>query len=255
MATTITPEELFFGAPASLTVGGTEVGATVDPPKVSIDITEYTPDFQGARGPVKSTKNITKVLAKVSFRVNQFTAEKLGWSMPGSVSTTGAGTPTSGGANTTLAADTALGATSITVASATGIAAGNILRIGDAGNREVRHVGAGYVSGTTIPLDAALLQTHDSGDQVLELDDIPETTTTWTPGRVPSDAYKDVVLRGEGVDGAYLEVQLDDALSTLNSEMEFGDSAIAGMPVEFVAHYDPDAPTVAPFRIITAPAA
>src|SRR6185369_3204840 len=97
MATTITPEELFFGAPASLTVGGVETGATVDAPKVSIEITEYTPDFQGARGPVKGTKFITKVLLKVALRINEFSATKLGWALPGSVAASGAGTVTTAG--------------------------------------------------------------------------------------------------------------------------------------------------------------
>ena len=48
MATTIAPEELYFGTPVSLTVGGVEVGATTEPPTLEIEIEEYTPEFQGA---------------------------------------------------------------------------------------------------------------------------------------------------------------------------------------------------------------
>jgi hypothetical protein len=81
------------------------------------------------------------------------------------------GTETVGGANTTLTADTAVGATSIAVALATSIAAGNFLRIGDVGEREIAQVGAGYTTGLTIPTVAPLTRAHDSGDQVRELDD------------------------------------------------------------------------------------
>jgi len=331
MATTITPEELFFGAPASLTVGGVETGATVDAPKVSIEITEYTPDFQGARGPVKGTKFITKVLLKVALRINEFSATKLGWALPGSVAASGAGALTTAGHSQDLAADTAVGATVVkfpgvtlanpsaaaddiidTVAAhgftvnqrvrfesktgGTGITvgtdyfviaanlaattlqvsltlggaavdfstditagvlipaytAGEFVRVGDSGEYEIREiatVGTSGAGGTGLTLDSALVLGHDTGDGLAQVDDAGQTTITWTPGRVPSGAYKDVILTGIGLDGRSLVVELDDAVSTINAEMEFGDTAIAGLPVEFVAQYDGSAPTVLPGRI------
>jgi hypothetical protein len=57
------------------------------------------------------------------------------------------------------------------VALATHIAAGRFLRIGDVGETEVAVVGAGYVSGLTVPTVEPLSLPHDSGDQVRELDD------------------------------------------------------------------------------------
>lgn len=83
MVQTIAPEALFFGAPASLTVDGTETGATIDNPKVTITPTIYTPEFTNAKGPVAETDIITKVLVAVELTVNEFAAEKLGWAMPG----------------------------------------------------------------------------------------------------------------------------------------------------------------------------
>lgn len=88
MAFTITPEALYFGAPTTLTVGGTDVGATIDAPKIGFEVTNYVPEFQGAKGPVKGTVITTKVVPSVEFTVNELTAEKIGWAMPGSTGTT-----------------------------------------------------------------------------------------------------------------------------------------------------------------------
>jgi hypothetical protein len=96
MATTINPEQLFFGGPASLTIGGVEAGATVDAPRVTITPTVYTPEFIGAKGPVKGTDIVTRVLAAVEFTVNEFSAVKMGWTMPGSITNDGVTTWTPG---------------------------------------------------------------------------------------------------------------------------------------------------------------
>jgi hypothetical protein len=84
MATVIAPEELYFGAPTTLTFNNIDVGATVDAPKVNFAVTNYVPDFQNAKGPIVGTVITTKVIPSVEFTVNQITAEKLGWAMPGS---------------------------------------------------------------------------------------------------------------------------------------------------------------------------
>lgn len=89
MAITINPEELFFGTPTSVTYGGTEVGATVDPPVVTITPTLYKPDFQGAVGPVTGAVFVVGVEAKCEITVNQMTAEKLAWGLPGATETGG----------------------------------------------------------------------------------------------------------------------------------------------------------------------
>ncbi len=76
------------------------------------------------------------------------------------------------GASTTLATAVNPGATSIVVASATGIAAGEILRVGNSQNMEFVKVDVGYVSGTTITLDTntKLNYRHESGEDVKETD-------------------------------------------------------------------------------------
>lgn len=163
MTTTIEPKELFFGAPVSLTYGGVEVGATIDAPKVTITPQIYSPEFQNAAGPVVGTQFVTRVEVACEFTVNQFSAAKLAWGMPGCETT---------------------------------------------------------------------------GD-----------TTTWEPGRIDTDAYKDLVLIGEGLDGRSMVVTIYNALSTQPIEIDFSNQAIGGMKMRMVGHYDPDAPRVVPFAL------
>lgn len=167
MATVIAPEELYFGAPTTLTYGGVDCGATLDAPKFKIDVTKYEPDFQNARGPVMGTSIVTKVVASVTLTVNQITAAKLAWAMPGSSS-------------------------------------------------------SAYGGGTVI---------------------------TWDPGRVPSEAYQDLVLVGPGLDGRLLVLTLENAMSAESQELDFSDTAIAGLSLVLTAYYDPATPDHAPFSI------
>lgn len=83
MALTIDPEAIYMGV-VTLNVDGESIGGTTDPPKFGVDITEYTPSFQGAKGPIVGTTTITKAVPKVSFTINQATAAKLARSLPGS---------------------------------------------------------------------------------------------------------------------------------------------------------------------------
>ena len=80
MTTSIDATALFFGAPASLTVGIDEVGATLTPPKVLVEATQYAPEFQGAGGPIADAVFTTKIKATVEFDVSEITAAKLAWS-------------------------------------------------------------------------------------------------------------------------------------------------------------------------------
>jgi hypothetical protein len=131
---TITPEELYFGAPASLTYGGVECGATVDAPKVAFEVTTFSPEFQNAKGPIKGTVITTKVIPSCEFTVNQITAQKLAWAMPGSASLSSQSVgQVRGELATTLGADPALGATIIRLASVTTVADNEFIRIGAAG--------------------------------------------------------------------------------------------------------------------------
>jgi hypothetical protein len=159
--TEIKPEELFFGAPVSLTVDGTEVGGTIDAPKVTITPTVYTPEFQNAKGPVLETDIITKLLVAAEFTVNQFVAEKIGWTMPGATEVAG--------------------------------------------------------------------------------------TFRWTPGRIPSTAYHDVVLIGQGLDGREMVIGIENAVSVQPLELDMSNTAIMGMKVRLEGRYAAATPNVAPF--------
>jgi len=251
MTTTIDSTALFFGAPASLTVGGTEVGATISAPKCSIEATQYAPDFQGAGGPISGAVFNTKIKAAVSFTVNELTASKLAWSMPGSSSVVGTGAPTGGGCSGTLYADCVVGATNIKVTSVTSLAEGNFLKIGDVGETEIHKVQTvGTVDGGTgVTLVTPLLRAHDAGDAYLEVDDAGTTVTSWSIGRVDAAVFKTVILDGVGLDGAHLKVTVTSALSDGKLEIEMSDSAVAGSDVTMTGYYTGATPTVAPVTI------
>lgn len=275
MTVTITPEEMYFGAPGTLTIGGVDCGGTTEAPKLTIGIEKFTPDIKNAKGPVKGTAIIRKVMPKLEVLINQLSALKLAWAMPGATATSspGVGGPAlGGGGDATLAADPALGATNVKVDSianfaiddfvvigpaagkteanseiarlttvgtaggagtgldlktgetgggllvdhpitdkvteingttlAADVAAGadvikvvsvtnalvnDFVRIGDAGEYEIRKiltVGTAGAGGTGLTLDAPLLRGHDVGDWVVEVTGSGKTTFTWTPGRV-----------------------------------------------------------------------
>jgi hypothetical protein len=333
MTSTITPEELYFGAPASLTYGGVECGATVDAPKVAFEVSTYTPEFQNAKGPIKGTVITTKVVPSCEFTVNQMTAQKLAWAMPGSASSSSQSVgQLRAGLSTTLGADPALGATTINLVSVTTCATGDFLRIGttltealcevvrivtkgtagaldtiienssggglliDHGNgenvvtvtgtilaapsaagatnikvdavtglapgdfvrigydgkfetRELSAVGTGGVAGTGLTFLVPLTRDHSLDEWVIEVTALGSTTITWTPGRIDSSAYQDLILTGLGLDGRQMIVTLFDAMSAESQELEFSDSAVSGLKVKFTGYYDPATPTVAPFSI------
>jgi hypothetical protein len=161
MSVTITPEELYYGSPVTLTYGGTDVGGTTEPPTIDFEITEAHPDFQNAAGPIEGTSVITDVLVSVSLLVNQLTAEKLAWALPGATEVGG--------------------------------------------------------------------------------------VITWTTGRVPSSAYKDLVLVGQGLDGRTLTFTLENAYSSENLSIPFGKGEFGGLSMKFVGYYDPAAPYEVPF--------
>ncbi len=175
MSTVITPEELYFGAPASLTYGGVECGATVDPPKVMFEVETYTPEFQNAKGPVKGTSITRRVIPSCEFTVNQITAQKLAWAMPGSESASSESVgQVVAGLATTLGADPALGATLIRLASITTVAAGDFIRIGtvltEAASEVVRVVVLGTAGATDTQVEnsagGGLLIDHANGEEV-----------------------------------------------------------------------------------------
>ena len=240
----------FSVAPASLTVGGDEVGATLNPPKVSIEATQYAPEFQGAGGPISGAVFNTKIKATVEFDVNELTAAKLAWSLPGSTSTAGMGA-TTGGAGafaTTLAADTAIGDNLMDLTSAAApLAVGQFLKIGAGASAEFRTVRA--IVGTVVELTEALTIAHVSTDDVVRVDDLDVTTITWSTGRVASTAFKTVILDGVGLDGRHLVVTVTDALSDGKLDFEMSDAAVAGSHVVMTGYYSGAMPTLCPVSI------
>lgn len=251
MATVITPEELFFGTPVSLTVGGVEAGATTEPPTWEFEVEEYTPEFQGAGGPVKGTKVIRRVRPRVNLRVNEITAEKLAWALGNTTSVQSSTAEVGGGGAGALADAASIGDLTITlgVGEGAGFSVNDFVRIAAVGpTAEYRQVTA--IAGDVLTLDRQLAQAHAAATTVTEVEGDGRTTISFRIGRVPSSDYRDVVLVGEGLDGRQMRVELDDCASAENQELSFADDDITGLNLQLEAHYDPAAPRVVPMRVV-----
>lgn len=253
MATIINPEELFFGTPVSLTVGGVEAGATTEPPTWEFEVEEYTPEFQGAGGPVKGTKVIRRVRPRVNLRVNEITAEKLAWALGNTTSVQSSTGVVAGGGAGALAGASAVGDMTITVGvgEGAGFTAGDFIRIGAVGpTAEFRQIAPGGVAGDVLTLDRQLALAHAAATTVTEVEGDGRTTISFRIGRVPTSDYRDVVLVGEGLDGRQMRVELDDCASSENQELSFADDDITGLNLQLEAHYAPEAPRVVPMRVV-----
>lgn len=134
MPSTIDPSAIFSGAPVSILYGGVECGATTAVPKLTLDVEAGGPDFTNAGGPVRNTRITRKIIPSVELTVNEMTAQKIAWALPGA---TAASSQSVGqvraGLSTTLAADPALGATTLSLTSVTTVALNDFIRIGAAG--------------------------------------------------------------------------------------------------------------------------
>jgi len=101
--TATTAEEIFIGA-GDVFVDDVAVGATLDNNVFRV-VREYgTPDLNGVPGPLIGLDYIESETAELEVTVPELGADKMSYSIPGSVSVVGdaVGIATGGGANTTL---------------------------------------------------------------------------------------------------------------------------------------------------------
>jgi hypothetical protein len=171
----VDPNAIFSGAPVSITFGGVECGATTEVPKIALDLEADSPAFLNAGGPVRGTRGIRRITPSIELTVNEFTAQKLAWAMPGATATSSdsVGVLVAGLA-TTLAADPALGATAISLTSVTTVTANAFIRIGTTLTEalsevvKVTTVGGAGVANTIVENSAGggLLIDHANGENV-----------------------------------------------------------------------------------------
>lgn len=134
MVSTINPSAIFSGAPVSITLGGVECGATTAVPKLSLEVEAGGPEFTNAGGPVRNTRITRRIVPSLELTVNEMTAQKIGWALPGATATSSSsvGQPKTG-LDTTLAADPALGATTLKVTSVTTVLVNDFVRVASPG--------------------------------------------------------------------------------------------------------------------------
>ena len=130
MVATINPSAIFSGAPVSITYGGVECGATTEVPKLSLEVEAGGPEFTNAGGPVRNTRITRRIIPSLELTVNEMTAQKIGWALPGATASSSASVGNvKAGLDTTLAADPALGATTLKVTSVTTVAVNDFVRV------------------------------------------------------------------------------------------------------------------------------
>lgn len=72
---------------------------------------------------------------------------------------------------------------------------------------------------------------------------------TWTPGRIPLGSYNEVVFEIPGLGSQLFIFALFNAIHDGPLELDFGNTAMAGLKLKFVGHALGDSPLVAPFQI------
>lgn len=168
--TATTAQEMFIGA-GEVYVDGNPVGATMENNVFRVVREYFAPELNGTPGPIVGTDYVQSETAELEVTIPELDPTKLSYMVPGSIATAqdGIGIPTGGGASTTLASPSIVGATSIVVTSATGIANGEVLQIGAAGEREFREV-LDISGAPTLVLEGALTKAHAASDPVIEVD-------------------------------------------------------------------------------------
>ncbi len=166
---------IFSGAPVSITYGAVDCGSTTAVPKLNLDVESGAPAFTNAGGPVKNTRSIRKIVPSVELTVNEFTAQKIAWAMPGATANSSESVGVAvAGLDTTLSADPALGATIIGLTSVTTVAAGNFLLVGTTLTEALSEVVRVVTKGTAGAADTVvensagggLLIDHSNGETV-----------------------------------------------------------------------------------------
>jgi hypothetical protein len=175
MPSTVDPNAIWSGAPVSLTFGGVECGATTGVPKLALEVQAGAPEFTNAGGPVKGTRGIRKIIPSVEVVINELTAQKIAFAMPGATATSSESVGVLvAGLATTLAADPAQFATLISLTSVATVNINDFIRIGttltEAASEVVKVTTVGTPSGgdTVVENSAGggLLIDHGNGENV-----------------------------------------------------------------------------------------
>lgn len=77
------PDRLMVDA-GTLTVGGTDIGATLGGATFVVEMEQYAPKLDGVRGPAKGVRWITQEIPKLTCRLTEVQMAKVQWALPGS---------------------------------------------------------------------------------------------------------------------------------------------------------------------------
>ena len=245
---TITSKDYLFGPPTAQSFGGTPLGPSDQPAKVTVKETVASWRPLGAAAPVAGMSRLNESVAAATVTLHEMSLAVLQMLLHNITPVVGtAATTAVSGLTTTLSADVAKGATSITLTAATNIADNKFLKVGDSAETEIVQVDPSWTTGTTIPLTTPLIRAHDSGDPVVMVDDAGTTILRQRVGMIPVASHKDFVFQAVGPDGEPAVVTIFNALSDGVFDVSFGEAGPAGTPVTFTGHVLEADPELAPW--------
>jgi hypothetical protein len=260
--TATTAESLFIGA-GEVYVDGVTVGATMENNVARFVRQYFRPELNGVKGPLAGTDYIQSEVMELEVTLPEITAATMALALPGTTSTSRATTVTGGGGDTTLAAAAIAGQmTGIKLTAVTGFSVGDYVRFG-AGTTpspyqyaKLTRVGTLGSGGTGVDIDRPLYLAIANGEDVTEV--VGDGATVIEPDlarRLPSTALHAWSLVVPGIDGSYIEFQMDQGIMTDNAEFEAADDGTLAPRLTLQSRWTVGSGgLVVPHRILTHPA-
>lgn len=256
-----TAESLYIGA-GEVYVDDASVGATMDNNVARFVRSYFRPTLNGVKGPLVGTDYVQSEVMELEVSLPEITADKLAYSLPGSTSVTRATAVTVGGGDTTLAAPITAGQqTAIKLTAVTNFAVGDYIRVGAGTTGDpfqyarLTRVGTAGTGGTGVDVDRPFFLAVADASDATEVDG--DGGTVIEPGasrRIPSTAYHKWALVIPGLDGAFIEIVMDDGIMTENPEFEGADDGTLAPRLTLQSRWSVGAGgLVVPHRIITHP--
>jgi hypothetical protein len=230
-----------IGAPGTVLLDSTDVGATTGSVTFRVVQTRFAPDINGITQPLAETYTVTNEHGELEVATAELSAAAIGANIPGSISTsTGVASAVGGGFTTTLASATVLNQQlAIKLTSVTALTVGMYLNFGTGTQvRQVTRVGTLGSGGTGIDVSDPLSVALNSGATVTQF--TGDAGTQYSSGtlisrRLASTAFHTVEARVSGINGLRYVFGLRGAVSDNSFEAEMGDETLFAPKNKFVS--------------------
>lgn len=260
--TASTPANLVIGAPGTILLDSTDVGATEGNVAFRVVQTRFVPRINGVSANLVGTAYVQEEHGELEVGTPEVSTALLAAEVPGSASaSTGAATAVGSPAFTasTLAAAAVAGQqTALKFTSVTSLAVGMYINFGGGTQvRQITRVGTAGAGGSGVDISDPLSTALNSGAAVTQF--TGDGGTQYTSGilvnrRLASSAYHTIEARMFGLNGLRYVFGLRGALKDDNFEGTMGDSAMLSPRSRFVSNLDASAPTTSHWYVTRIPA-